>query len=141
MHDKSTYRYIDRSQVLGSIDAVLPMPEANTTQTGPVTTKASTCTKETHDRGKHDHEFQQKNMSSSGKIRVPAEEYVIYFPPTDQSDSRITLNCSIRCHNGYCNECFRGTFAGPGCDFHGGGVLGRNMCRIAAWLASYTTFF
>ena len=34
-------------------------------------------------------------MSSSGKIRVPAEEYVIYFPPTDQSDSRITLNCSI----------------------------------------------
>ena len=34
-------------------------------------------------------------MSSSGKIRVPVEEYVIYFPPTDQSDSRITLNCSI----------------------------------------------
>ena len=95
MHDKSTYRCIDRSQVLGSIDAVLPMPEANTTHTGPVTTKASTCTKETHDRGKHDHEFQRKNMSSSGKIRVPAEEYVIYFPPTDQSDSRITLNCSI----------------------------------------------
>ena len=97
MHDKSTYRCIDRSQVLGSIDAVLPMPEANTTHTGPVTTKASTCTKETHDRGKHDHEFQRKNMSSSGKIRVPAEEYMygIYFPPTDQSDSRITLNCSI----------------------------------------------
>ena len=40
-------------------------------------------------------EFQRKNMSSSGKIRVPAEEYVIYYPPTDQSDSRITLNCSI----------------------------------------------
>ena len=95
MHDKSTYRCIDRSQVLGSIDAVLPMPEANRTHIGPVTTKASTCTKETHDRGKHDHEFQRKNMSSSGKIRVPAEEYVIYFPPTDQSDSRITLNCSI----------------------------------------------
>ena len=34
-------------------------------------------------------------MSSSGKIQVPAEEYVIYFPPTDQSDYRITLNCSI----------------------------------------------
>ena len=34
-------------------------------------------------------------MSSSGKIRVPAEEYVIYYPPTDQSDSRITLNSSI----------------------------------------------
>ena len=95
MHNKSTYRCIDRSQVPGSIDAVLPMPEANTTHTGPVTTKASTCTKETRDRGKHDHEFQRKNMSSSGKIRVPAEEYVIYFPPTDQSDSRITLNCSI----------------------------------------------
>ena len=35
-------------------------------------------------------------MSSSGIIRVPAEEYVIYYPPTDQSDSRITLNCSIK---------------------------------------------
>ena len=95
MHNKSTYRCIDHSQVPESIDAVLPMPEANTTHTGPVTTEASTCTKETHARGKHDHEFQRKNMSSSGKIRVPAEEYVIYFPPTDQSDSRITLNCSI----------------------------------------------
>ena len=50
-------------------------------------------------------------MSSSGKIRVPAEEYVIYYPPTDQSDSRITLNCSIiikyvhvqlRAHNKVC---------------------------------------
>ena len=38
-------------------------------------------------------------MSSSGIIRVPAEEYVIYYPPTDQSDSRITLNCSINVHN------------------------------------------
>ena len=85
----------DRSQVPGSIVAVLPMPEANTTRTGPVTTKASTCTKETHAREKHDHEFQRKNMSSSGKIRVPAEEYVIYYPPIDQSVSRITLNCSI----------------------------------------------
>ena len=44
-------------------------------------------------------EFQRKNMSSSGKIRVPAEEYVIYYPPTDQSDSRITLNCSITMDN------------------------------------------
>ena len=35
------------------------------------------------------YEFQRK------KIRVPAEEYVIYYPPTDQSDARITLNCSI----------------------------------------------
>ena len=99
MHNKSIVAGIDRSQVPGSIDAVLPMPEANTTRTGPVTTKASTCTKETHDKGKHDHEFQQKNMSSSGKIRVPAEEYVIYYLPTDQSDSRITLNCSITTDN------------------------------------------
>ena len=82
----------DRSQVPGSIVAVLPIPEANTTRTGPVTTKASTCTKETHAREKHEHEFLRKNMSSSGKIRVPAEEYVIYYPLTDQSDSRITLN-------------------------------------------------
>ncbi len=41
-------------------------------------------------------EFQRKNMSSSGKIQVPAEEYVIYYPPTDQSDSIITLNSSIK---------------------------------------------
>ena len=34
-------------------------------------------------------------MSSSGIIRIPAEEYVIYYPPTDQSDSRITLNWSM----------------------------------------------
>ena len=55
-----------------------------------------------------------KIMSSSGKIRVPAEEYVIYFPPTDQSDSRITLNCSIRVRDSYwrartlANSGFRG---------------------------------
>ena len=45
-------------------------------------------------------------MSSSRKIRVPAEEYVIYYPPTDQSDSRITFNCSIitciLCYLTYC---------------------------------------
>ena len=34
-------------------------------------------------------------MSSSVKIRVPAEEYVIYFTLTDQSNYRITLDCSI----------------------------------------------
>ena len=87
-HAQQVNRCIDRSQVPGPIDAVLSMPEANTTHTGPVTTKASTCTKETHARGKHDHEFQRK-------IRVPVEEYMICYPPTDQSDSRITLNCSI----------------------------------------------
>ena len=80
MHNKSTYRCIDRSQVPGSIDAVLPMlPEANTTHTGPVTTKASTCTKETRDRGKHDHEFQRINMSSRGLIRVPADNTRFIF--------------------------------------------------------------
>ena len=89
-HAEQVNRCIDRSQVPRSIDVLLPMPEANTT--GPVNTKDSTCIKETHARGKHDHEFQRKNMSYSGKIRVPVEEYVIYYPPTDQSDS---LNCSI----------------------------------------------
>ena len=39
--------------------------------------------------------FQPKNMSSSVKIRVPAEEYVIYFTLTDQSNYRITLDCGI----------------------------------------------
>ena len=34
-------------------------------------------------------------MSSSVKIRVLAEEYVIYFTLTDQSNYRITLDCSI----------------------------------------------
>ena len=58
MHNSSQVnRCIDRSQVPGSIDAVLPMPEANTTRTGPVTTKASTCTKEAHARGKHDNDL------------------------------------------------------------------------------------
>ena len=63
MHNKSTYRCINRSQVPGSIDAVLLMPEANTTHTGPVTTKASTCTKETLLMTE-----ESMIMSSSGKI-------------------------------------------------------------------------
>ena len=39
--------------------------------------------------------FSSVKMSSSVKIRVPAEEYVIYFTLTDQSNYRITLDCSI----------------------------------------------
>ena len=56
-------RCIDCSQVPGSIDAVLPMPEANTTRTGPVTTKASTCRKETHARRKR---VPAENISTKG---------------------------------------------------------------------------